>query len=397
MFESICITQQNKSDYSSQLDIGFLAETLLFYQSVRVIGDAGVLEQLIKRCGVDALFQLLEAGLLKFTFVENTTGIRTLDRGTTNELHAPATVGAFKNTFQEAAPKFFEEASGHRGKGRRLANHLVKKIEINSFDSTLLNKVVEDFENEAYLREASAALIALIAPEYRPPSEIEFRLERVNDNFRVHTNVNFQDANKSFVKHVPQNFGELTPALFLSYIIDVRKNLDFAVQYESEIATHQVISRLIKVKFSTILTSSDSEAQIGNFEDLVLDDSRALRESINNGERTFSQFLQILEKAEKFRHWLHGQPKDANLVKAYFREVTKSTWIDTLPGKIARWTFFTGTPLLVGLGLGALGMPIGVILSAADTFLVDGLVRGWRPDQFIESSLIPFVKNKSTK
>lgn len=392
MFESICITQQNKTDYHSQLDIGFLAEALLFYQSVRVVGDSGVLEQLITQCGLDPLFNLIDSGRLKLTYLENMTGVQTINTGTMEELHAPAVVKAEKNSFEVAAPLLLHKVTGRSGKSRRLANWLSKKIEITSFDSRLLKDSIQDFENQVYIQESVRVLLSLLAPEYYQKDELRFEIVHEGNHFRVQSNIDFEKANESYIRHVPGNYGSLTPAYMLAFLIDVRKNLGFCSYYFAEIATSQSISRLIESKFSTMLTSGESEAQIGTFQDFIMDDARAIRESINSGARTFSDFIQVLDKAAKFRHWLNEQPRDINLAKAYYREVTKSTWVDRLPIKIARWAFFTGTSFLLDLGLGPIAAPLNIVLSAADTFLLDSLIKGWKPDQFIESSLIPFVK-----
>jgi hypothetical protein len=64
------------------------------------------------------------------------------------------------------------------------------------------------------------------------------------------------------------------------------------------------------------------------------------------------------------------------------------TWINKLPAK--------GLRFLLALGLGAiieafysseLGAVSAVGLEAADYLLLDGLFRGWRPNQFVEGPL----------
>ena len=68
--------------------------------------------------------------------------------------------------------------------------------------------------------------------------------------------------------------------------------------------------------------------------------------------------------------------------------------MDKLPTKGFRWLLFTGLGLGADLfGAGGLGKAIGVGIGAVDTFLLDStLHKGWRPNQFVESSLIPFVE-----
>jgi hypothetical protein len=40
----------------------------------------------------------------------------------------------------------------------------------------------------------------------------------------------------------------------------------------------------------------------------------------------------------------------------------------------------------------AAGAAVGVGLSAADTFLLDKLLKGWKPNQFVEGPLKEFIR-----
>jgi len=58
---------------------------------------------------------------------------------------------------------------------------------------------------------------------------------------------------------------------------------------------------------------------------------------------------------------------------------------------------FTGAGIGIdALGAGGIGTSIGVALSAADQFLLDRLIKGWKPNQFIEDELRGFVSRKSS-
>lgn len=80
-----------------------------------------------------------------------------------------------------------------------------------------------------------------------------------------------------------------------------------------------------------------------------------------------------------------------DLLKEYFKEATAATWVDGLPVKSLRWSVFTAIGLGVdALGAGGVGTIAATALGAADTFLLDRLLKGWKPTQFIEA-LRPFV------
>ncbi len=115
----------------------------------------------------------------------------------------------------------------------------------------------------------------------------------------------------------------------------------------------------------------------------MLNDCRKVREAINAGERTFAEFMPVLEKAAHFKTWLANQNADANLLAEYYKAVTDSGPMNSLPGKTMRY-------IAVSLA-GIAGLIPGLVLGAADEFFADKLLKGWRPNHFIEGSLREFT------
>src|SRR5262249_17324760 len=151
----------------------------------------------------------------------------------------------------------------------------------------------------------------------------------------------------------------------------------------AELAVDAAHGGLIQAKIQQIIDKrATSDRSITHFQDMVLDDARAIAEVINGGERSFAELLPLLRTAQKFRDWMHRQPPDMDLAKAYFKEVTKGSWVDKLPTKTCRWAIFTGVGIgLDTLGLGGAGTAIATALGAADTFVLDNILRGWKPNQ----------------
>ena len=151
---------------------------------------------------------------------------------------------------------------------------------------------------------------------------------------------------------------------------------------------------IIKNKFRSIFKNREnSVSEISLFQDYLFDNAKQIREIINSGERDFKDILNVLYKAKKYHEWLRNKEDDAGLIKSYFQEVTQDSWIDKLPSKTFRSVFFTGTGLAMDLfGAGGVGTALGVGLSALDSFLLEKIIKGWKPNQFIDNSLKPFVK-----
>jgi len=129
-----------------------------------------------------------------------------------------------------------------------------------------------------------------------------------------------------------------------------------------------------------------------SLQDDVFDDGRAIQAAIESNHKNFDDVLTVASKARKFKEWIASAPDDASLRKEYLRSVSRIDWMDSLPAKSLRWLIFT----LGGNSLGLLPPPVGLIastaLGASDTFLVDYLAKGWKPNQFVEGPLRKFVE-----
>jgi hypothetical protein len=183
----------------------------------------------------------------------------------------------------------------------------------------------------------------------------------------------------------------------LSFIYNARVDACFAADYMAEIVTSPISSGIISAKFHELMAKRNkNEKQIELFQTQYLEDARAVREAINSGERTFGEFIEILERAERFKKWLGTRNPDANLIREYYRAVTTESWIEKLPSKSLRFVFTT----LSGLGAdmllptGGIGTMIGAGIGAIDSLLLDSVLKGWKPNQFIEGELRQFTSGR---
>lgn len=185
---------------------------------------------------------------------------------------------------------------------------------------------------------------------------------------------------------MPPTDATLTPAFLLAHVLNVETDLLVAARFGGELAIDETNSAIIRLNVNDVVrTSRQSTEHVEAFQDFVFDDSRAIGESIRDGRRTMADVLAVLPHAKKFHQWIRRDDVAPDIVKAYFREATASTWVERLPAKSARWSIFTGAGLLLdAAGAGGLGSAAGVAAGAFDTFLLDRLLKGWKPTQFVE-------------
>lgn len=164
-------------------------------------------------------------------------------------------------------------------------------------------------------------------------------------------------------------------------------------QISSEVAVYPRQGDVIAARLEPMLKEySKHQSEISAYQEFVLGDSRAIREAINSGARTFDEFIPVLERAKRFKEWLSDLSEDTSLIKQYHKDVTSDSWVDRLPGKSSRWALFTAAGIGVdAAGAAGVGTAAGVAISALDTFFMDRLLKGWKPHQYVEGPVRKFI------
>ncbi|CAG0931512.1 hypothetical protein PLCT1_01795 [Planctomycetaceae bacterium] len=179
----------------------------------------------------------------------------------------------------------------------------------------------------------------------------------------------------------------LTTAHLLSQIQDARADLALASFYGGDFVTSNVTSSIIQVRHEELLRRSALNADSRHqFTEVVLPDTPTLSEVIDAGERSFDEFLSLLDRAARFKHWLSSVNPDEGLVRTYLRDVTSEGWIQRLPAKSVRY--------MLTLALDAANPVAGLVSGFVDNFVIEKLLSGWRPNHFVDSKLGPFLYSR---
>lgn len=390
MFESICIHLKNDAGNSkpeSSVDFGLIAEAMLFYQKVHIIADHTFLAILLRRLEPEILLEYLDAGHLEISYLENGTGIQTANSGTSRERHKPILFAISDYAWDKHSRKLIQKASGLSAKGsRRFEIKASRHIKPLLYDRTIEQETIQDFAEAEYVKSAVEGYLHTVAPEYQLPNAFIFRIHRENDALIVETNIDFSAANRAYHTRFSPQHSSLNAAYLLSNLMAVREDSYFASKYNSELATDRLQSRILELKFSELLAARQkSAAEVSMFQDFVFEDSRAIGDAIRLRNRSFRDLLKILNRASKFKEWLAGKDIDEGLLKEYFKTIAADSWVDKLPSKAIRWAIFQAAGLGVdALGGKGVGTALALAVGAGDTFLLDKLIKGWRPNQFVQ-------------
>jgi len=393
MFTSITIRRQNSFDTENPLDIGYLLECMLFYKTVSVIADPAILKQLLFTFGPEQLETLLASNALNIRYSENLFGIQT-KTDKSRQYHLPVLVSSPNHSLQNELPNQTINLIGKTGKGRKAALRLQHYISIVNHDSDYMKSTESILLDTAFMESAIKVILRHLVPEFPQTTDIKLRTERTESGFVFDSNLNYEKLNQFYHLRVSSQHSSLTPGYFLALICGIESHLYFAASQFGELAIDSVGSDLIACRLSNLAErSKKSDLDRRAFAELLLDDAKALREAFNDGTISIDDIIPVILAASCFKDWLVKQNPDANLVREYYKEISKGTFIERLPGKSTRWVTIAGLGVASETVLpGGTGLAISVGLSALDFFFFDKLIKGWKPNQFIDEHLLPLVK-----
>jgi hypothetical protein len=400
MFDKITVQPLRSGDAANPLDLAFVGEAMLFYETVEVAANRAILQQLVRELGSKLLLKFLKQKFLRIRFEPNFEGIITENTGTTAERHMPSVAEIQGQDLLGVLEPIVVDSIGWFTSAKKMASRLAENINSCPIDPELATRTAADFGSPSYIADAIRRILKVYTPDVAPNSQFRFLIIRTRDNkFFVNTDLDFRMLNESYHRRILVTHSTLSPAYLLSHLLTARKMVEDGARSNAEIAAAPVYRELISAKVQTAFQQRDlSAANMEAFQTLAFENGRSISGVLRSKERSFGDLLKILKRAKRFRHWLRNQPPSEKLIKAYFDEVTKGSWIDKLPVKTARWSIFMGAGRALDhlAGTGDLGTAAGVGLSAADFFLFDRLAKGWKPNQFVDKALQNFVAGRDS-
>lgn len=390
MFEAI--TFKNAVGPNKQLlDIGAIAECLLFYGKVIIAANSQTLSYLFTRIPPFIVLNLLRDKRLEIHYFDDDTVVSTDHMPNQRDNHKFIRVSIPKNILEIRAPQTFLEATAKTSQAKIGAKQFTNLLKQMSFEHYNLWSVYQTIAESKTISDTMRSVINELVPAYTCPADFRFKIEKQLDGFfHVDTNLDYTNLNEHFRRTAPKDW-TVTEGFLLTLLQSAYQCNYISATLNSEIAVNP-FERIVQVStFESIVKTYDfSQTEIRNFTDLTLTDAYAIRESVNSGKVPFSSIVELLDNADKFRHWLHKQPVDAELIKAYYQEIVRETWTQKLPGKSLRWAVFTGLGIATDIAFTGGTATMGAqALSAFDAFVVDKIIGGWSPHQFVEGKLKP--------
>jgi hypothetical protein len=383
-----------------QVDLGLLAETLFFYRSTHLLLDRASLTALVKLMPREVLLDLFDSAAIQLSYVRQSFVVLSAGAPVSHDFGAVTIRGnvdgsKFRNHQEEIAETLARELGNSRDT-RKFAQKIADRAALHRFKGiSEKEKVVPDLmradlEDAQFVQRAVKSVLMHKVPGFTEANEFIFRVFKAEKgDFFIDTDLDFKRINEAYHTVVSPAEGTITPKLILAEIQDARADTFFAAYYMAEPVTGSLSSQIMMLKHFEFLRSRNANKNdIDLFHELVVSDFPTIREVLNSGERSFEDFIKFISNAKRFKDFLTETNPDVGLVKSYQDKVTRKSWVETLPGKTISFVVAAGTGIAVSAAIDPLA---GLAVGGTNTFLLDRLLKGWRPNRFIEGPYKKFV------
>lgn len=394
MFESIVL---RNSQEAGNVTLGAMAEALLFYQNTRVIIGHGMLVSLARGGLLSDIIGLVREGRLQAVHCEETLGTITNSYGVL-QAHDFASFKLVGHESDRGANRLERVEISLRTQGieprtaKTLATAFVEAIPQKSFtkDDYLKGGIPAAARADARdintLKGLLRVGLAAVPGGYDAGDDLRAEFVLSDLGYFLFANIDFAGINTRRAAMTPA-LEPLTPAALLNLVLESRADMHLAAYYGGDFTTTAPNSALVRWRQAHLLDRTNlNREEKENFSEIILPDYPSVREVIDSGERSFTEFLKLLDKAQKFKAWLAKANPDQKLVSQYIEALKADTWTEKTPIKTLRY--------VVSLGAGLVDPTLGVIAGVADAFILDRYLKGWRPNHFVDSRLKPFVAQK---
>jgi len=395
MFEKICIKSKELSNRT--LDIPFLIDTMLFYRQVIVLVHKKEITKLLHYFGENLLKELIITGRIELKIRENILGSMIFPEDRYNiDLFAGK-----EDNISSILYQAHREIVNNSSKNLKFSNEFSKLTESFKYNSDLTNQIIGDFENNDLLKKLLPIYVDSRVPNFELPKDLQIDIIKDNkfgpfDAYSLKSNIDVAKFNSLSKEINGKDHHDFNYSGFLLALSESKGDIYIASHFDSELVTTPLYSDFINQQFNEIIQKRlNSQDNIDAFEEYILANCYSIGDAFVNGLVSKKELLKLFEKADNFRDWLLAVPENKSLIGEYHLAVTKETFADKLPTKATRFVIFEGIGLaLDAMGAGGIGTVLGTGLSAFDSFYLDKLIQGWKPNQFVDNNLKPILKKK---
>lgn len=395
--ESWCYNSPEIRRSGSQIDIGLLAEALIYYEGILLEpGNEPQFAELLRwfECQgrLDDFRTLLADKTIRiyhYAFISSAVCYESRDTWDVLNIQDPEQ----SSNPQSFIAKYFRnrdvcEVLPHARQRERFIKAIqdgLVEVKAGDFGAAIKNALSDFLEPER-----SAFLLQSLLNEVHPllgfqrPQQIKARIEKGKTTHQIIFNVDFDHIGRMLGREL--NFHKGTP---LTGAVHRNRLLWSAAVNGCDVYLGSPMSALVEQKLNE---AGASEQYIRSILGELIGEVEFpdVRTMINRGEIGIDEVLHLRERAKRFRLWLQEEAeRDRNALFAYHNEVAReSGWIKTGRRSLRLFGAICGsaTPAIVGAVVaGVGGAVIGGLAGKAAEYISDLVAKigeGWRPIVF---------------
>lgn len=371
-------------------NLGRILETMLYYDRVHLMMSAQLFTGLWDALGPDDLDALLRHPTITSTLTPEMLAIHN-ETGAAMTIHRPVAIKIAGRAGKAIHDKddvgtlvqMLEGLPNRPGGTRAQVNKLVKLTRTSRY-AKILGGAIESRERLVSLARDQDTLKLFVRGWALSNGQ------SVNELALQHAQISLIELGEEFtiISTVPldkmvsgwsptENWGNI-----LGSVQDYAVDLFLSNAYGADIVTAPEISEIASARVDLSLQRARrNQDKISAFEEMVFDGAHGFADAFNDGLITFAEALRVIDQSRRFRTWTRGLAPDADLIAEYHRAVTKETILKSLPASVARFAIFNGAGMLAD----AVAPGTGLIASAIDTFIVERIIGGWKPNIFVRN------------
>lgn len=419
MFERAVLVPRKYADtfeFGAAFDYGQLAEALVFFDHVHLVGTPVELGALIQNVGADPVLELMSADRLSAVPISLSAGHFMHGGSYVVQDHGLSWSLAGLDMLEENL-RSIDTAS------RQTIVDTVGAGPASKLDGLLANK---SWKKQIRQSRAIVGMPSILAAarsmlDAHNPGQAHWVSLRENGLY-IDENLGSGLPGQALgaygfgIRQEPfSNFDELhqlrlaglellpyVPEQLINELSQFAASLEAAAHLNAEFAVDAAYSAGIASQIASAAPRASLE-ELALFQAVIFNDAKAIGApvtgvSLAQRREGFLKLARLLAEKERFSTWMRSQSLNTHLISNYMHYMQRGTWLDSLPGKILRFVVFTGAGIAFDEKVGALtgiqglGTAAGVGIGAVDSFLLDKLRGGWRPSQFVSGPLADWVK-----
>jgi hypothetical protein len=299
MFEKITLRRNTRKGPPTA---GQLAQALLFHQNVHLALDRAALGGLAQQMGVHELVEIIGRPEVNCTFSPEFLGTVTSSPSglTTHDFGAMQFSFSAKDknfTCHDQVAETFERLGNSKIEANRLTKKFLNRSKIRLYGSNFYvpggipSAAHRDARQGSFLATAMAAGLAEELDNPALAREFKFSVLPLEKGYFISSNVNWKEINERR-KQKNSTLDDLSDAHLISDYLEAMVDFHLASHYGGEFETSAASSRIVRLKYGELMRRiGRGSAAVNAFQEMVLDNSAAIRECIDAGERSIADFL----------------------------------------------------------------------------------------------------------